>query len=455
MMKRQWPLIAVLGLLSGCGGGPGAPSGAGIPVLDVEKTDYPEMQLRLDAIADVRYVPLETREGFWVENADMGALGGGWFVTANVQTGDVLLFDAETGGAVRKFNHKGGSGQEYGWIASLTLDAQRGEVFLQDSGKDRIQVYDLEGRYLRTLPLPHGYWSQVVGMDDVLVGYNGQFRFGAMDGTFSPEPDVAPVTVISKTDGAVVREVRLPYERVLLDYTYENVDGGMRMVSMGTRPLTAGDGSVIISEPSCDTIYRLTRELELVPLLARSVSVHRGGVPVFFNVGADAGDRLFLMRYKQPEFDMHPGLHNLVLDRADGRMYHYGTVENPDGWNPWFTPTQRASSGELYWTRSALMLTEMREDGTLGGALEKLVAGLKEDDNSVLMIVNFRKGVPGAAPQGDSHRLRCPFPRVPFAAQRFRISGSRWSIAVRGGLKICGADVVCCGCLPERVCGRG
>lgn len=122
-----------------------------LPVVDLSK-NYPLEKLRLQDMASVEYVPLETTDDILLSvNAALSAVGEKYILVNEFQLGDIYLFDRHTGKLKSHFNHKGGSGMEYTWIKNGTiLDEKAEEIYVCSQ---YIQVYSLEGKYKRTLKI--------------------------------------------------------------------------------------------------------------------------------------------------------------------------------------------------------------------------------------------------------------------------------------------------------------
>ena len=122
-----------------------------LPVVDVSK-NYSLEKLRLQDMASVEYVPLETTDDILLsENAALSAVGDKYILVHEFQLGDIYLFDRHTGKLKSHFNHKGGSGMEYNWIKNGTiLDEKAEEIYVCSQ---YIQIYSLEGKYKRTLKI--------------------------------------------------------------------------------------------------------------------------------------------------------------------------------------------------------------------------------------------------------------------------------------------------------------
>ena len=123
----------------------------GLPVFDLQE-QYPEKEIILQDIADVRYVVLETGDSSLVGIRPI-LMTDSFLVTVNKKS-DVIFFD-KSGKYLHSFNHTGMSGEEYGDIVSgYCIDEKAREIFIYDGLQSRIQVYGYGGAYRRTLKLP-------------------------------------------------------------------------------------------------------------------------------------------------------------------------------------------------------------------------------------------------------------------------------------------------------------
>ena len=86
----------------------------GLPVFDLQE-QYPEKEIILQDIADVRYVVLETGDSSLVGIRPI-LMTDSFLVTVNKKS-DVIFFD-KSGKYLHSFNHTGMSGEEYGDIVS-------------------------------------------------------------------------------------------------------------------------------------------------------------------------------------------------------------------------------------------------------------------------------------------------------------------------------------------------
>ena len=153
-MKNLY-LILVLSALVACSGSPQKEKPAcvntpvepftGLPIFDLQG-QYPEKEIILQDIADVRYVVLETGDSSLVGTRTI-LMTDSLLVTVNKKS-DVIFFD-KSGKYLHSFNHTGMSGEEYGDVVSgYCIDEKAREIFIYDGLQSRIQVYGYGGARL-------------------------------------------------------------------------------------------------------------------------------------------------------------------------------------------------------------------------------------------------------------------------------------------------------------------
>ncbi len=118
-----------------------------IPVVDVTKT-YPQKEIVLQDIANVEYIPLETKNDALIEDAkSVVYCSKDTIIVHNKVKGDLLFFNGK-GKFISNFNRKGQSGEEYIYGFKAVFDKQQKELFISDkygNNKERLLVYDTKG----------------------------------------------------------------------------------------------------------------------------------------------------------------------------------------------------------------------------------------------------------------------------------------------------------------------
>ena len=143
-------LGAILFILMGCG----VDKSDSLVTVDVT-ANYPKKELVLQDFMDVEYIPLETTDEFVVKGK-ITDVGKDILVLTNVRQGEILIFDRSTGKGLKKINRKGQGPEEYILPFNVHLNKEEDEMFVNDGPSSKIQVYDLDGNYKRTIPYKQG-----------------------------------------------------------------------------------------------------------------------------------------------------------------------------------------------------------------------------------------------------------------------------------------------------------
>ncbi len=379
------PALVVLVTMA-CG-----PRGGGeLPVLDVTAS-YPELNITLQEIADVEYVPLETREGFLIDHRIANNIDEQVVVNNNSQ-GDIMIFDRHTGKGITTFNRTGRGPGEYTGIGRTALDSRKGEIFVTPNTYNKfmpfpIYVYDMQGKHLRTLELRGGE----VADGDFLHDYDEGHLF------FRNSDEMRPWIwgLISKTDTLITH---MPVE-------FKNRDNMRVSITMGemtgfmTRggPVAKTREGYMISEPGIDTIYNWNRRTgELIPVMTRTPSFGSMEYPVGLFYWQQSGDYIFLETWERRyDFETGEGFRNvkLIYNKRSGEFFE-GKILNADFVDPkeidFGAYDVGYPPGQIVLSLPAFELTDLHEQGKLKGRLAEIAATLKEDDNPVMMIATFK-----------------------------------------------------------------
>ena len=350
---------------------------------------YPEKDLVLQDFMDVEYVPLETSDEFLAQG-NIAFVGENIVVATNMRQGDILLFDRATGKGIRKINHKGFGPEEYIMPYNVVLFEDKNEMFVNDGPTSKIQVYDLDGNYKRTISYKRG------ALVTVLIDFDTD-NFLSQN-IYAPENENSGETFLflSKKDGSMT-DIKVPYqERKSIALVRVNEDGSMQ----GAFPENSDfidpfrDGW-LLTEPSADTIYFYKADRSLKPFIVRTPSVQTMSPEVFLFPGVLTDDYYFMQSVtKEYDFDKNEGMPStpLVYDVAEQKIYKY-TVHNADYEDREENLSKQNVSNKLafYQALPADELIEAQEDGKLKGKLSGIAAHLDMEDNPVVMIVKPKK----------------------------------------------------------------
>ncbi|MDR1161113.1 MAG: 6-bladed beta-propeller, partial [Tannerellaceae bacterium] len=291
------------------------------------------------------------------------------------------------GKGVRKINHKGQGAEEYLMLVNLILDEAAGELFANDGPSSKIQVYDLQGDFKRTIPYKKGAFVSNI--------YNYDKEYLLCQDTYAPDNtgSVNTFFLLSKQDGSM-KDIEIPLEKKISTVIVEMV--GNVMYGNGPRNclIVPFQNNWILTEPSADTVYMNQPDNSLLPFMVRTPPVHTMEPEVFLFPGV-LTDRYYFMQTVKKEYDFaaDKGLPttDLVYDRQEKKIYRY-TVYNQDSDERTEDLSQRSMNNETACcaTLETPDLVEAYGKGKLKGKLEEIAAKLDEEDNPVIMLIKHK-----------------------------------------------------------------
>ena len=379
--------IIILLVMTGCGGNSSTNS---LVTVDVTKSSYsPKKELVLQDFMDVEYIPLETNDEF-INQGNVQAVGKKYIIVANYRKdGDIFVYDRK-GKAIRKINRKGQGGEEYISFYNVILDEENEELFINDFWARKIKVYDLEGNFKRSfMQKQEGdtqFYTDMFNYDkDNLICYD------------ECNADI-PFLLVSKQDGSITREIKVPYKEKKLFIQLLRYEGGTRAAGPGAYSrIIPYNNNCILSESSSDTIYTLMPDYSLRPFIVRTPPLHTMN-PEFHVVLRLISDRYYFMESVKNVYDFRkqegfPRTY-FVYDTKENDFFSYITyngdyTSKKELYMVMFTPIN--SKGELWATLDAYELCQDYEDGKLKGKLKEVASKLGEDDNRVIMLVKPKR----------------------------------------------------------------
>lgn len=363
-----------------------------LPVVDLSK-NYPLEKLRLQDMASVEYVPLETTDDILLSgNAALSAVGDKYILVHEFQLGDIYLFDRHTGKLKSHFNHKGGSGMEYTWIKNGTiLDEKAEEIYVCSQF---IQVYSLEGKYKRTLKI------NCFDHDMSIFNYDDQSLLIYDDIVIEPgrekETTHTPYRFISKKDGSPMGTLDIYFpQRVPLAIAQQ--EGNMWRPYKFSYPSNARFGDdLMLMNVSSDTLYKLSPQKRLTPIFTRTPSVYASKLRNIW-MPLLTTDKFMLFGTFVIDFNSTGGkIPKFMYDFKTGQVkrvsiidheLNYG-IRGPREWDSGSgTAIAKNMSAEFV---SAPAMLEAYQKKRLKGNGNEVAKNLLEDDNQVVRILTFK-----------------------------------------------------------------
>ncbi|MDR2921285.1 MAG: 6-bladed beta-propeller [Tannerella sp.] len=383
MKKLTALLTMLLFVLVGCGGD--KQSTDELVTVDVTKSYSQKKELILQDFMDVEYIALETNDDF-INQGYVQAIGEEIILVKNRNSdGNIFVYD-RTGKALRKINRKGQGGEEYTNILGITLDENNNEMFINDIFARKILVYDLYGNFKRSLKHKEDagsiFYIDIFNYDkDHLICYD-------------PYNEEIAFVLISKQDGSVVQEIKIPFE----EKKFLHQTSGDHTMSPGPyRSIIPFKGNWMLLELSSDTVYTFLPDYSLRPFLVRTPSV-QSMKPEVMLILRLLSDRYIFMETIKNEYDFNTesGFPKtfFMYDRQEKAFSGY-TVYNGDFstkkeiYMNWFRPVNHEI--ESWQALESHELVKAYEKDQLKGKLKEIAATLDEDSNSVIMLIKHKK----------------------------------------------------------------
>ena len=364
----------------------------GLVTLDVTK-DYPEKKIVLQDLADVKYIPLETKKNALLPNS-AGCLGyvSDSLIVARTSDNEIVLFNGD--GSVRSsFRHVGQGSKEYQYIIGMAVDPKAQEIFIVDYLlKYRMQVYSFTGQYKRTLPIPY---KMILNS---LQDFSADCLLACdMDVNQGISNRAKPYMLLSKKTGEIVKELDIHFTKRMSNRMSKPFGENQTIsAALGYDPIVRCEDSYVIGDLSADTIYTYTPQGVLSPMLVRTPPVLSMETPKVLLPDYRAGSYFFFYLVDfEFDFETRTGFPDkyMVYDYAAGKTYVCKLVNRDceeqeiqlgDG-----GVTNKAWNTACY-TIPSSDLVEQSEAGKVHGLLKEIAAGRTDDDNPVLAIVRFK-----------------------------------------------------------------
>ncbi len=373
----------------------------GIPVVDVTK-NYPKKEIKLQDIADVDYIPLETRDDVLIDNNyRLCVISPDSILVGNKKEGTIFLFNGQ-GKVLQKFKHKGQSGKEYQNIWGLYYDKPTEEIIVLDYiMKYQLQVYDKAGNYKRTIPIPKKYSlldADIINFDEnsLLCYKNGEFSNFSFSGGFENKSDsvkkeIRPYFFLSKKDGTELEELPILLPKKIETTITKTKGNSISITSVRMTPFVPKGNSLILSEVGKDTIFEYSKDKKLIPLVVRTPEILKMDEPLVFLQVEKIIPQYIFGKITKKGTDAHPKFTNqrIVIERSTNAIFEckLTNTDIPDT-DIKFRWLFKNSESMLL---GADMLKELLEEGKLKGKLKEIAENMREDDNPVWVKIQFKK----------------------------------------------------------------
>lgn len=184
----------------------------------------------------IEYIPLETNDSFLVSGINhlkMGRNEDFYFISDK----SFFLFDGQTGKGKLRIARLGSGPNEYTSIFDSYLDINTGQIELLDNNGKKVVIYDSDGNYLRSIPLPFMPFMLVKTEPSSYWFYNNNLMSDATD---------SKVVHYDAEKERIIGEY-FPIDQHLAEYFFMEDE----------KNLVAHDNTLFYMSSPADTIYRI------------------------------------------------------------------------------------------------------------------------------------------------------------------------------------------------------
>lgn len=375
-----------------------------LPVIDLQK-EYPKKKVCIQDYADIEYIPLETHDNALITSKHLSGMKWVDDMLA-VSDFDAIHFFNRQGKYLSSINKRGGSGEEYNFISSYTIDPKAKEVYIYDFKvlNNKLLVYDIDGTFKRQIPLKDYTNNQPI------FDYSPQelitcdiFNLDKID---EKNPtSKRPYYKISKHDGTVSL-LPIVLEDRFGDALRFHKNDLSHTIKIGIYPFVKNGDELIIADFAMDTVYTY-KDDQLKPIAVRQNRYKENGNPILATLLLKTNRYQFWdVCEKKIEFDGQkasvPDPQRLLFDRFTGECFYFDEFDNADGipadsaMEMRFSQKLGLKSTEvapncITQAFEAEFLINQYNNGKLSGPLKDIASNLQIDDNPVLMIARFRE----------------------------------------------------------------
>ena len=342
---------------------------------------YPEKEIKLEDISEIEYLQLELDEDF-LYNSPQVIISSSKIITFNRHNGDVLVFSRE-GKPLSKFNHQGNGPGEYIVIPTngVVYDETTDELFVVYRN---IMVYSLSGEFKRSMPLPS------LGNIEI-VNYDAQTFLLYEELNQYPTP---PFSLISKENGSLVETIDIPTGKNVFIHVVLRHENNISVIRAPAYRIVKHNAGYLLTDFSTDTLYYLSPEKKLSPILARKPAIQSMDPVVTLNGFVEAGNYEFVSVVPAKLENNRFPVTYLMRDKKTGSIYRQKiTFNGYKGKEVTLSPETIANTQNSKLGLIVLGLTELQDanrENRLSGRLKELVENSDEDGNDIYMLLHFK-----------------------------------------------------------------
>lgn len=350
--------------------------------IDIEK-DYPKLDLSLQDLAEVHYIPLETDSIFLVSSGKIVCSTNNNIAFIDNKTGNILVYSLKSGKKDFVINRKGGGPEEYLVIGSVVLDEKNLHVYAWSIMEGVIKVYDKNGNYIQTLPLRNykkGDYLYLTNMIDF-----GEYILCSQNRRGGP---TIHYLLNKEIPGKTILLDSVPSQKVVDIYLQNKKNNVISSVSPEVTPTTKNENYTILADYSCDTIYSIDNQnLVKKPYIVRTPSTQLLPCNKILNYDGECDDWIFLTSIELTyDFNTKEGLHkkHYGLQKTTKKIYEISLL-NSDFINSQYIELSKKN----YFFKTYDLKKENQSKLICNEKLNNMVDSLDEEDNGIIMVTKI------------------------------------------------------------------
>lgn len=368
------------------------PSDPSIITFNVEEK-YPLKTIDIHDVADVEYLLLESKNDSLYTNVVY--ITENYITTMNFSDGSFVFFNRQ-GRPVSKFGKFGQGPEEYLPFWIQIYDEEKDDFYVF-SYPDKIQVYNREGEYKKTLPLPDNSGKVQI---DAIYNYDDSYLL-----CHNKMPHDPPYFLLSKAD-ATIKKLAYPYSPHRIDFRIRKADdtGYFLTIQFDYCYAIKKGQNYMLTDLSPDTIFEFTLKQELIPTFVRTPSMDKKRTPVSLSGFLSASHYSFFS-LQEIAYDFNTRKSGIkkgfAYDKEKEEFYEVKMMNKDyEGQELILTPDRFVSrnlselSSSPHTGIELLYVDKLKEansKGQLSGDLKAVVERMTDDDQFILMILKFRE----------------------------------------------------------------
>ena len=369
------------------------------------RINYPDKEIILTDIADISYVSLNSDSDDYLYSGGIRYVTQSTIVIYDYSSGSILFFSKD-GKPKSRFNHRGRGPGEYIDIRQIVYDEITDEVYITDLSPyiEYIQVYSSTGNYIRKITVPNTSIGSIINFDEQsLLVYNERYELAknsknsgiVLFPNKSENSHSSPFLLISKTDGKILDYIDIPQNDIVL-----KIDGNNHQSWFPARRVIKCIEGALLCHPEVDTVFLYSKDKSIAPVIHKTPLVSDSDPMIVLNNCMDAGKYQFLeivtlARNEDKNSSTRYPTKYYVRDKNGGKVFQQKSIL-PEYAGKEFSITGASRSdidhkNEIYIRLSLTELKQAYSENKLSGKLKDLVTTLKDDDNDVIMFINFKE----------------------------------------------------------------